>query len=59
MLKKGRFIKEEAPKIGVLYEPRPLRPDTPEEKFVRNILLGGRNPQYSLLSSVIGRILKI
>lgn len=59
MLKNGQFIKEELPKIGILYEPKPFKPDTPEEKFVRNIVLGRYRYHSSFVSQLIGKVLRL
>ena len=60
MLRDGKFIKEDPPKIGKFYIPKIKEDDrTPEEQFVQNLLLGYREQQYSLLSKVFGFILRV
>lgn len=59
MLRDGKFIKEEPPKIGQFYVPKLREEDnTPEERFVQDLLLGYEEKQYSLLSKVFGFILR-
>jgi len=60
MLRDGKFIKEELPKIGQFYAPRFKEDEwTPEERFMRSLLLGYREEQYSFLSKVLGFILRV
>lgn len=60
MLRDGQFIKEEPPKIGQFYTPRFKEDDrTPEERFMQNILLDYRDAKHSLLSKVLGFILRV
>lgn len=60
MLRDGKFIKEDPPKIGQFYVPK-FREDerTPEERFAQNLLLGYQEKQYSLLSKIFGLILRV
>lgn len=60
MLRDGRFIKEEPPKIGQFYVPQVKEEDrTPEERFMQDLLLGYRGQQHSFLSKVFGFILRV
>ena len=60
MLRDGKFIKEDPPKIGKFYIPKHREDDhTPEERFAQNLLLGYREQQYSLLSKLFGFILRV
>jgi hypothetical protein len=60
MLRDGRFIKEEPPKIGQFYIPQVKEEDrTPEERFMQDLLLGYRSQQHSFLSKVFGFILRV
>ena len=60
MLKDGRFIKEEPPKIGRYYVPKTKEDAcTPEERFVQNIILGHREANYTFLSKMLGYMLRI
>jgi hypothetical protein len=60
MLRNGRFIKEEPPKIGQFYVPQVKEEDrTPEERFMQDLLLGYRSQQHSFLSKVFGFILRV
>lgn len=60
MLRDGKFIKEDPPKIGQFYVPK-FKDDerTPEERFAQNLLLGYQEKQYSLLSKIFGLILRV
>jgi len=60
MLRDGKFIKEEPPKIGAYYVPRcmPEFP-TPEERLAQSLLLGYQDRQYSLLSRFLGFMLRV
>lgn len=60
MLKDGRFYKEEPPKIGEFYTPKPKEDTcTPEERFVQNIILGHEERGHNFLSKVLGFMLRI
>lgn len=60
MLRDGKFIKEDPPKIGVFYMPRyKLDEYSPEEKFAQAVLLGYREDQKSFLSKVLGFVLRV
>jgi len=60
MLRDGRFIKEDPPKIGQFYMPKSKDDDrTPEERFMQDLLLGYREHQHSFLSKVFGFILRV
>ena len=60
MLRDGRFIKEEPPKIGQFYVPQVKEEDrTPEERFMQDLLLGYRSQQHSFLSKVFDFILRV
>jgi hypothetical protein len=59
MLKDGRFYREEPPKIGEFYTPKPKEDTcTPEERFVQDIILGHQE-KPKLLSKVLGYMLRI
>lgn len=60
MLRDGKFIKEDPPKIGQFYTPK-IKEDswTPEERFMQSLLLEYREEQHSLLSKVFGFILRV
>lgn len=58
MLVDGQFVKEEPPKIGAYYTPKPANPTTPEEQLVQDLLLGYKNQQNSFLSRVFGVMLR-
>lgn len=60
MLRDGRFIKEDPPKIGQFYVPGSKEDDwTPEERFMQDLLLGYRHEQHSFLSKVFSVILRV
>lgn len=60
MLKDGRFFKEEPPKIGKFYVPKQKEDQcTPEERFVQDIILGHREKGHTLLSKMLGLMLRI
>ena len=60
MLKDGKFIKEEPPKIGRFYTPRLKEDDhTPEERFAQSLLLGWQDDKRSFLSKFFGLMLRI
>jgi hypothetical protein len=60
MLKDGKFIREEPPKIGRFYTPRLKEDDyTPEERFAQGLLLGWHDRKQSLLSKFFGLMLRI
>jgi hypothetical protein len=60
MLRDGRFIKEEPPRIGQFYVPQVKEEDrTPEERFMQNVLLGYRDNQHNFLSKIFGFMLRI
>ena len=59
MLKDGRFYREEPPKIGEFYTPKPKEDTcTPEERFVQDIILGYQE-KPKLLSKMLGFMLRI
>jgi len=60
MLRDGKFIKEEPPKIGKFYVPK-FREEqyTPEERFAQSLILGYKDTQFSLLSRVLGFVLRV
>ena len=59
MLRNGRFIREEPPKIGLHWVPKPKEDAlTPEERFAQNLLLGIRKPEFPLFARLFGSILK-
>ena len=60
MLRDGRFIKEEPPRIGQFYVPHVKEEDrTPEERFMQNVLLGYTDKQHNFLSKIFGFMLRI
>jgi len=60
MLRDGKFIKEDPPKIGVFYTPRfKLDEYSPEERFAQSVLLGYRESRQSFLSKVLGFVLRV
>lgn len=60
MLKDGKFIREEPPKIGQFYVPKFKEEDhTPEERFAQSLLLGYQQRRESLLSRFFGLMLRI
>ena len=60
MLKDGRFYREEPPKIGEFYTPKPKEDQcTPEERFVQDIILGREEKGHKLLSKMLGLMLKM
>lgn len=60
MLRDGKFIREEPPKIGSHWIPKNKEEQsTPEERFAQDVLLGVRNSQFSILSKVLGRMLRL
>ncbi len=60
MLRDGKFIKEELPKIGAFYIPKYKEEDqTPEERFVQSLILGQRNDEESFLSKFFGLMLRV
>lgn len=60
MLKDGKFIKEEPPKIGRFYTPR-LKEDenTPEERFAQDLLLGSKQERICFLSKFFEYMLRV
>lgn len=60
MLKDGKFIREEPPKIGRFYIPK-LKEDehTPEERFAQDLLLGSKQERVSFLSKFFGYMLRV
>lgn len=60
MLKDGKFIREEPPKIGRFYVPK-LKEDehTPEERFAQDLLLESKQERISLLSKFFGYMLRV
>ena len=60
MLRDGKFIKEDPPKIGSHYIPNPNASNfNREEQFVQNILLGIEERRQSFLSKVLGLMLRV
>jgi hypothetical protein len=60
MLRDGQFIKEDPPKIGQFYIPKFKEEQyTPEERFAQSVLLGYRDPKFSLFSRVLGFMLRV
>ena len=60
MLKEGRFIKEEPPKIGRYYVPRVKEDErTPEERFAQDLILGDTDTKYSFFSKFLSVMLRV
>jgi hypothetical protein len=60
VLRDGRFIKEEPPKIGSHYAPlNKPKTYTKEEQFMQNVLLGIREQRQSFLSKLFGYMLRV
>lgn len=60
MLRDGKFIKEDPPKIGSHYVPQLYATAANrEEQFVQNILLGIEERRQSFLSKVLGIVLRV
>lgn len=60
MLRDGKFIKEEPPKIGKFYVPKFKEEQyTPEERFAQSLILGYKDTQFSLFSRVLGFVLRV
>lgn len=60
MLRDGKFIKEDPPKIGSHYIPssRPAL-TSKEEQFMQSVLLGIEERQQSFLSKILGAVLRV
>jgi hypothetical protein len=60
MLRDGKFIKEEPPKIGKFYTPR-FREEayTPEERFAQSLVLGYKEEGASFFSRILGLMLRM
>ncbi len=60
MLRDGKFIPEEHPKIGAHYTPK-FRDEspTPEERFAQSLVLGYREKGTSFFSKFLGLMLRI
>ena len=60
MLRDGKFIKEDPPKIGAHYIPR-LRSEeyTPEERFVQDLVLNCQEKSASIFSKFLGIMLRV
>ena len=60
MLRDGKFIREEHPKIGAFYVPQ-SKPEnhTPEERFVQSLLLGYEEEDESFFSKFFGFMLRV
>ena len=60
MLRDGYFIKEEPPKIGAHYVPQfYLRPSTPEERFMQDVVLGAKPYRPSPVTKFFERLLGV
>ena len=60
MLRDGKFIKEEPPKIGKFYVPRfKEEAYTPEERFAQSLVLGYKEEGASFLSRILGLMLRM
>jgi hypothetical protein len=60
MLRDGKFIKEDPPRIGKFYIPK-FKEDTPtpEERLAQSILLNHQETKYSFLSKVLSIVLRV
>jgi hypothetical protein len=60
MLRDGKFIKEEPPKIGKFYTPR-FKEEmyTPEERFAQSLVLGYKEKGASFFSRFLGLMLRM
>jgi hypothetical protein len=60
MLRDGKFIKEDPPKIGAYYVPK-FRPEeyTPEERFVQDLMLEYQERSASFFSKFLGIMLRM
>lgn len=60
MLRDGKFIQEDPPRIGAHYIPRfKEEMPTPEERLMQSILLGYTDSRQSFLSKILGFMLRI
>lgn len=60
MLKEGKFIKEEPPKIGAHYSlDVHQRKLTPEEYFAQDVILGINPYNTTTLERLIGKLLQL
>lgn len=60
MLRDGKFIKEEPPKIGKFYVPRfKEEAYTPEERFAQSLVLGYKEKGASFFSRFLGLMLRM
>lgn len=60
MLRDGKFIQEEYPKIGSHYVPKfRAEEHTPEERFVQSLVLGYQETSTSFLSKFLGFMLRV
>jgi hypothetical protein len=60
MLRDGKFIKEDPPKIGAYYVPRfKLEEYTPEERFVQSLVLDYQDRSTSFFSKFLGVMLRV
>lgn len=57
MLVNGQFIKEQPPKIGEYWMPKPPMPSTPEECFIQDVVLGVNPYATSIVEKLFRRIL--
>ena len=60
MLRDGEYIREAPPKIGIQYIPRPNAGSTSkEELFAQDIILMKEERRQSVLSKILGAVLRI
>jgi hypothetical protein len=60
MLRDGKFIKEEPPKIGKFYVPKfKEEAYTPEERFAQSLVLGYKEKGASFFSRFLGLMLRM
>ena len=60
MLRDGKYVQEEPPKIGAFYVPKFKKvTHTPEERFVQSVLLGYRERRASFFSKFLSFMLRV
>lgn len=60
MLRDGKYIQEERPRIGAFYVPKFKEETyTPEERFVQSLLLGYKEERASFFSKFLGFMLRV
>lgn len=60
MLRDGKHIPEEPPRIGAFYVPKfKTETYTPEERFAQSLLLGYKEERASFFSKFLGLMLRV